>query len=431
MMQISDYSGLIASDIQTYIWEQAMPGQSMRQDLRMVITLSTFVFLVMMGLSLISPILPLYAMEFGASVFMVSMLVAGFAITRMLLDLPAGLLGSRYHPKSLMLFGLAMISGSSVLCAFAPNYWVLLAGRVIEGAGSGFYTTMSTTLLVMSVPPSNRGKYMSIFTSMLLLGGITGPGVGGLIASVWGLRAPFLFYALVTAIGFLLVLTFIERSAVPRAAERITISDLKNVVKEPSVLLVNVATFSLFFARSGVTSTVVPLFAYKNLHITEAVLGGILTFTALSTFITMTPSGTYTDRHGRRRSMMACLMLTGLFTVLIPFAGDYWSFVAVMTAYGLTLGLSGPLAAWMSDLVPKESLGPAMGLFRTINDAGMFAGPLVLGSVAGATLDGDRLTAIPFALAGIYLFIIAVMLIKARDPVGEGKKPGKAPVHDR
>jgi len=159
-----------------------MPGRNMKTELRMVITLSTFAFLVMMGLSLISPILPLYAIEFGASVVMVSMLVAGFAISRMLLDLPAGLLGSRYHPKSLMLFGLALISGSSVLCALAPNYWVLLAGRLIEGAGSGFYTTMSTTLLVMSVPQESRGKYMSIFTAMLLLGGITGPGVGGLIA---------------------------------------------------------------------------------------------------------------------------------------------------------------------------------------------------------------------------------------------------------
>ena len=104
----------------------------------MVITLSTFVFLVMMGLSLISPVLPLYAMSFGASVFMVSLLVAAFAVSRMLLDLPAGLLGSRYHPKSLMLFGLALISSSSILCALAPNYWMLLLGRIIEGAGSGF-----------------------------------------------------------------------------------------------------------------------------------------------------------------------------------------------------------------------------------------------------------------------------------------------------
>jgi len=396
----------------------------MRPELRMVITLSAFVFLVMMGLSLISPILPLYAMAFGASVFMVSMLVAGFAVTRMLLDLPAGILGSRYHPKSLMLFGLALISSSSILCAFAPNYWVLLVGRIIEGAGSGFYTTMSTTLLVMSVPRDSRGKYMSIFTAMLLLGGIIGPGVGGLIAARFGLQAPFFFYALVTAIGFVLVLVLIERSEVPRARDGISLGDVRTVLRRPSVLLVNLATFSLFFTRAGVSSTVVPLFAYQNLHLDEAMLGGILTFTALSTFATMTPSGTYTDKHGRKPSMMACLALTGLVTVLIPFAANLAGFVVLMMGYGLTLGLSGPMAAWMSDLVPREQLGPAMGLFRTVNDAGFFAGPLVLGAVAQSTMDGTQLSYVPFVVAGIFLFVITSVLIKARDPVGEGKAAG-------
>jgi MFS family permease len=400
----------------------------MKKELRMVITLSAFVFLVMMGLSLISPVLPLYAISFGANVFMVSMLVAAFAVSRMLLDLPAGLLGSRYHPKSLMLFGLALISSSSVLCALAPNYWVLLAGRIIEGAGSGFYTTMSTTLLVMSVPQENRGKYMSIFTAMLLLGGITGPGVGGLVASLWGLRAPFYFYALVTAVGFVLVLLLIERSETPRAKESISLRDLKAILNIPSLLMVNLATFSLFFTRAGITSTVVPLFAYKNLGMDASVLGGILTATAFSTFLTMTPSGAYTDRHGRKPSMMACLALTGVITMLIPLATSYFGFVGLMTAYGLTLGLSGPMAAWMSDLVPRDKLAPAMGLFRTVNDAGFVAGPVVLGTMAGATLDGGRLTFWPFALAGLYLFAITLLMVRARDPVGEGKAAASGPV---
>jgi len=242
------------------------------------------------------------------------------------------------------------------------------------------------------------------------------------VASLWGLRAPFFFYAMVTAIGFVLVLLLIERSETPRAKESISLRDLKSVLSIPSLLLVNLATFSLFFTRAGITSTVVPLFAYKNIGMTEVVLGGILTATAFSTFLTMTPSGAYTDRHGRKPSMMACLALTGVITMLIPLATNYFGFVGLMTAYGLTLGLSGPMAAWMSDLVPRDKLAPAMGLFRTVNDAGFVAGPVVLGSVAGATLDGDRLTFWPFLLAGLFLFGITLLLAKARDPVGEGKR---------
>ncbi|MGQ9582646.1 MAG: MFS transporter [Thermoplasmatota archaeon] len=397
----------------------------MKPHLRMVMTLSVFVFLVMMGINLIAPILPLYALDFGASVLMVSALIAAFAVVRMLLDLPAGLLGSRFHPKSLMLFGLALISGSSVLCAFAPNFWVLLVGRIIEGAGSAFYTTMSTTLLAMSVPQESRGRYMSIFTAMLLLGAIAGPGAGGLIASALGLRAPFLFYALVTAIGFALVLLLIEKTNVPRAKERLELGDIREILKDRSVILVNIATFSLFFTRAGVTATLIPLFAYKSLRMTEAVLGGILTLTALATFATMTPSGTYTDRHGRRRSMTACLFLTGLLTAAIPFTTGTISFALVMTGYGLTLGLSGPMAAWIADLVPRERLPAAMGFFRTFNDAGFVAGPLVLGSVAELSGSGTIGT-LPFATAAVYLAAVAAALSRARDPVRDGPSP--APV---
>jgi MFS-type transporter involved in bile tolerance (Atg22 family) len=75
----------------------------------------------------------------------------------------------------------------------------------------------------------------------------------------------------------------------------------------------------------------------------------------------------------------------------------------------------------MSDLVPKEHLGPAMGLFRTINDAGLFMGPLVLGSIAGVTLNGNELTFVPFAVGGIFLFVIAAALVRTKDPVAEGK----------
>jgi len=398
----------------------------MKEYSRTLILLSVFVFLVMLGMTLISPILPLYATAMGASVFMVSLLVAVFALSRMLLDLPAGMLGAKYHPKTLILFGMALVCLSSILCGFARDYWVLLLGRVIEGVGSAFYTTMSTTLLALVVPEKTRGKSMSLYTGMLLLGGIFGPGVGGLIASVWGLQAPFFFYALVVGIGFVLVALMIEKTAVPHNVRPITFNDVRQVVKDPSVMLVNLATLSLFFTRAGLTATVTPLFAYKNLGISEVMLGLTLTCTSLCMFFTMTPSGSYTDKHGRKPSMIAALVLTGAVAAFIPFTQSYLSFVGVMVIYGATLGLSGPISAWLIDLTPKERLGVSMGVFRTVNDAGFVLGPLVLGGIAGATMNDGKISYVPYMVAAIYLFIVGFILIKVRDPVAEGKRPKAA-----
>jgi len=385
--------------------------------------LSSFVFLVMLGMTMIAPILPLYAVEMGASVFMVSLLIAAFAIARMFLDLPAGLLGRKYHPKSLIILGLFLVTTSSILCGFAPNYWVLLLGRIIEGIGSAFFTTMSTTLLAVVVPDKNRGKDMSLYTGLLLLGGIFGPGFGGIVASIWGLNAPFFFYALLVGIGIVIVAVMVERTSVPHKASEIRLEEVKHVMSEPSIMLVNIATLSLFFTRAGITSTLVPLFAYKNLQITEFWLGVTLTCTSLFMFFTMTPSGTYTDKHGRKSSMVACLILTGIIVMFIPFTWNYTSFVTVMVIYGLMLGLSGPITAWLIDLTPRDRIGVAMGVFRTVNDAGFVAGPLILGSIASVTMKADTISPIPFLVASVYLFIVGALIIKARDPVKDGKRP--------
>jgi len=397
----------------------------MKPYVKTIISIGTCSFLVMMGYTLVSPILPLYALTMGASFSAVSFLVSAFALTRMCLDLPAGLLGSRYHPKDLMMAGIAVVSAGSVVCALAPSYMVLLVGRLLQGAGSAFFTTMSTTTIAMTAPGDERGKHLSINTSLIMAGSVSGPFIGGVTARYFGLSAPFWIYAGLTALGILFIHVAIKRSDIPTEREAVSLDGLKKHFSDRSVVVVNLATFSLFFLRSGVGATLVPLFAYTNLGITEDVLGVTLTAMALCTFATMVPSGTFTDKHGRRPSMMACLILSGLSTLLIPFSWNYPSFAMFMVMYGLTLGLSGPMAAWIADLVPRRKLAPAMGVFRTINDAGMVAGPAVLGTLAGFTGGSSTVTFVPFVLAAVLMCITALLLVRARDPVGERKATAK------
>jgi len=55
----------------------------------------------------------------------------------------------------------------------------------------------------------------------------------------------------------------------------ISFDEVSKVIKSPSLFLVNIATFALFFVRAGITSTVVPLYAYANPNLDEAALGAI------------------------------------------------------------------------------------------------------------------------------------------------------------
>ncbi|MDX1534361.1 MAG: MFS transporter, partial [Thermoplasmata archaeon] len=209
----------------------------MQQEKAAVIVLSAAVFLVLMGLTLITPALPFYAQELGATATMVGLLISGFALARVFVNIPAGVWGDRTGHRRVMSLGLLVIAVSSVLAGLAFNYWILLAVRVAEGAGSALYVTSSMALLVRSSPKERRGEYMSYYVAALITGAVTGPAVGGFLAVTFGLAAPFFFYALAALVALVLIRVFLREAPRTEAQEGIGGADVKRLLRSPSFLL--------------------------------------------------------------------------------------------------------------------------------------------------------------------------------------------------
>ncbi len=382
---------------------------------------------MLLGITILTPALPFYAIEFGANEVMVSLLISGYALARALVDLPAGILGDRRGQKRVMGYGLILIAASSLLAGLAFNYWVLLAVRVVEGVGSAFYVTSSTALLAKSVPTEKRGRYMSYYVAALLMGGISGPAVGGYVAFVWGLSAPFFFYALAAGTGLVLMVLFLPAAQPMPTGHSVSLGEVGRIMRNPSFLLVNLATLSAFFVRGGFNGVIFPLWSEGKFGFNTAVIGLLLTFAAIASLGTMVPSGHIADRYGRKLPFMASLLLTALVLPLVFFSDSFSTLTMMMVFYGLAIGLHGPMAAWAADLAPPESMGTAIGVYRMIADFGWVLGPLVLASVAQATGPIANNIA-PFLVAAIWLTSFGLLLIPAKDPAARaGRSPPAMP----
>jgi MFS family permease len=134
--------------------------------------------------------------------------------------------------------------------------------------------------------------------------------------------------------------------------------------------------------------------------------------------------GSISDRIGRKGPLALCLLLTAGVTVLIPFSTDLFTLSIVVAVYGAVIGLSGPSAAYVTDVSPKGKLEISMGLYRMISDFGFVVGPLLLGFLADITaipVEGASHSGligfIPFAVASIILIIALFLLMRADDPV--------------
>jgi DHA1 family multidrug resistance protein-like MFS transporter len=392
-----------------------------------VLNLSLVTFLVLLGLSMVAPILPTYAESFQVSYTLVGFVVSSFAVTRMLLDMPAGILSRRYDKKRIMILGLVLISTSSILAGYATDYLILVIARMVEGAGSALYVTTATVFLAQIAGEEKRGQWMSLYMGMLLLGSIFGPTFGGILAETYDIRAPFFAYAVVTAFGVIptLVLPKLANSTnnSMRLEPESILSDMKQVLSSPSFLLVTFAVFTMFFLRTGVRSTLVPLFAANNLGLDSTAIGLVLTIGGITTALTMTPMGSISDRIGRKIPLALCLILTAAIILLIPFSSGLLTLSIVLGIYGAIIGLSGPSAAYITDLSPPDKLEISMGLYRMISDFGFVIGPLLLGFIAdltatpvpGATHSG-LIGILPFLVASIILIVAFFVLLRADDP---------------
>ena len=417
-------------------FEENLQNSNHEGSIITVLNLSLVTFLVLLGLSMVSPILPTYAESFQVSYTLVGFVISSFAITRMLLDMPAGILSRKFDKKKIMISGLILISTSSVLAGFAPNYITLIIARMIEGAGSALYVTTATVFLVQISGEEKRGQWMSLYMGLLLLGAIFGPTFGGIVAATYGIRAPFFAYAIITGLGVIPTLVLPKLTNSGNVSSNLNLReifrDMRQVLSTPSFLLVSFVVFTLFLLRTGVRTTLVPLFAANNLGLNEVSIGLVLTIGAITTALVIVPMGSISDRIGRKIPLALCLILTAGVTLLIPFSMDLLTLSIALAIYGAVIGLSGPAAAYVTDVSPQDKLEISMGLYRMISDFGFVVGPLLLGFLADITatpVEGAShsglIGVLPFVIASVVLIVAFFVLLKADDPVRKRNQNGK------
>lgn len=405
-----------------------------------LIILCIEVTLVMLGIGMVSPVLPQYACTFGVNITMVGLLITVFGVARIIVDIPAGELTNRLGRRPVLIIGPVIQAISSVGCGLAVDYWMLLFFRFLQGIGSAMYTTAANVMLADISSPVNRGRLMSYYQGSLLLGTGLGPTMGGFIAQYFGLAAPFFVYAfLVFFAGLWAYLRLPEtrpQSTTPAAAPVADKSGLspstspsgevRALLRNLDFILVSTVSFGIFFTRQGALNEILPLLGSGRLGLREGQIGLALTLVAIFQFMTIFPSGRLADRFGRKVVISPGCLIAALSLVLMAQSQSYWFLMFSCVVMGVGIGLSGPTpSAYVADITPRDSYGAAMGTYRAISDLGFVIGPILLGWLADT--EGLRFSLL---FNSLFLFLIVLIFqLKAKEPtrrygdatgVGEG-----------
>ena len=122
---------------------------------------------------------------------LLSWLFTGYMLSSTVVVPLTGKLSDNFGRKPFLLAGILVFIGASMACGAAPNMESLIAFRVVQGLGGGMIFSSVFASIGDLFPPSERGKYIGLFTATFSLASILGPTLGGLLTDHVGWRWVF------------------------------------------------------------------------------------------------------------------------------------------------------------------------------------------------------------------------------------------------
>lgn len=363
------------------------------------------------GQGAVLPIIPLFALELGASTAVAGFVVGMRGLGLMLFDVPGGVAVSRFGDKGVMVLGTAMVAVVAIGASLSKSVAVLALLMLIMGGGWAFWQLARLTYVSEVIPVDQRGRALSLVGGAHRLGLFLGPILGGFLGKYYGLESAFYAQAAMGLAASTMMFIVVQQSsgADDLAGRGIGGRLVATVVEHRRVFLTaGCAVIALQVLRQG-RQVFLPLWG-DAIGLDVAQIGlvyGISSFLDAGLFY---PIGYVMDRWGRKWAGVPSLLTLAIGLLILPATTEVYGYglVAMLTGIGNGFG-AGIVQVLGADFAPAERRGEFLGVWRLIGDVGNAGGPFVVSFVVGiASLGLAAICTGSLGLAGAVLMWLVV-----------------------
>jgi MFS family permease len=375
------------------------------------------------GLGLRNTILPLYVGELSDAYGLVGLVVAGAGLGTLIADVPVGQVVQRIDKRIAMIAGLGVEAVTTLALVWVRSVWLALALQILGGISISVFVIARHAYITNAVSLEKRGRAISLFGGVLRVGLFIGPIIGGQIAAAFGLRLPFVAYA-VLSLAAIVVLALAKDQFI--SADPDTVGAVENGRTSLAAALKGRAwVFSMaslghilaMVTRAG-QSLILPLWGADVLSLSPDQIGWAVSLSAAVSMTLFYPVGQIMDRIGRKAAIVPSFVLMGAGLAILPMVHEFPMFLLVAALLGLGHGMgSGAMMTLGSDLSPEKGRSAFLGAWRWIGDVGMSGGPMIVGFVADALALPNAVLVIALSglvAGGVFGFLVPETLKKKR-----------------
>ena len=363
-------------------------------------------FLMMLSISMINPILSIYAKSIGATGVWIGYAVSGYWITRVLLEIPSGYISSKYGYYRPMLAAMVITLVGNVLLVFIKTPVQLVLVRAMKGIGGPLFFAIAMTFMMNLFDAEGRGTAMGVFQGIEFIGTIIGSGISGYTIDVLGFKGGFVVAVGLSALALVLLVVpkGLRMAAVAEGTRQpLKVGEIFEALTNRNVMIMALATLAEFIMSTGLIMTVVPLHAQESLGFSLTEIGFIMGARSIGFVIAMFTMGSISDRIGRK-------------PVIMSFMVSFYAIAGIICVIGFTSGaiwIIGPVLS--SESVRPELRGAAIGAYRTFFDLGSLVGPILMTMV----MDGYGVTACFYLASALLLLNLPTTMMIRRTSIPE------------
>ncbi|MDD4875659.1 MAG: MFS transporter [Dehalococcoidales bacterium] len=371
--------------------------------------LAVSIFSAMLGVGLVSPLLPLYVKEMGATGPELGIIFAGYGLVNTIATPIIGRLSDRKGRKiflSIGLFSYAIFSLGYVLAGNVPQ---LILVRLLLGGTGAFITPIAMAYIGDLSPEGEEGKWMGYANSAFFSGFGIGPLLGGALTDHLGANASFYSMSILNLLAFLLVIILL-----PEAQKRFTRERAHISFKEMSASPMIKGLFSFRMGQAiGNASimTFLPVYAATQANLTPTLIGILLAANTLPMMIFLIPAGRLADKFNRRFLTVIGMFIYLLSVVFIPLMHNFWQLLLLCIPRAIGGSLSMPAA---TALTIEEGRKFGMGTTMAMLMMAMGIGFAIGAPISGVISDYIDINAVFYFAAIIGLISIGIFVLFTR-----------------
>ena len=387
------------------------------------------VFMAMIGLGIISPIIPNYASDLGATGIYIGLIYSSFSLSRAILQTPVGKLADSFSKKKIIIAGLALYAAVSIAYTYVNSPQTLILVRLFHGVGSSMMMPVAMAYGINLTPSGEEGKYMGYMNTALFTGFGAGPFIGGYIYENYSIRVVFNTMTVMIAISLILTQLFVPDEETLGINKKRTSVPLKKIISNNTLLAVLVYRMVNALGR-GTVMSFLPLFAVQMLGLSGTSIGVVLSVGIFLNAFFQTPMGILADRYNRNLLLIGGgIIASAGYIYMVQTSTLAQIFIArIIVSIGGAISLPA-VTAIIAEEGREFGTGMTVGVFNTAMSVGQIIGPVF----SGFLLDLYGMSSV-FYFSGFISFISVIafwMLSRKRNKPDSGTEKPMRPWFDK